>query len=211
MALHEQPDLKVVAEADSSESAVECVGLYHPDVVILDTIHPCRQASRIVRTLMHGRRDLTVLVVASQLCRCTNYVFNAGASGLLMKHVGPEELAGAVRTVASGHVLMPAAVARQLETQRSRPQARVDKSKLQLLSGRELDVLRLMVMGRSNAAIARQLHLSEGTIKSHVQHVLCKLGLPDRVHAVIFAYETGFVDIGEATSVNPSLQACPAS
>lgn len=191
MALHTQVDLKVVAEAQNLDEALDSTSLHRPDVVILDTVHPCRQASRAVTSLVKENAEAAILVVAHQLCRCTHYVFNAGASGLLLNHVGPEELAAAVRTVASGHVVIPASMARQLRTTRCR--SRADSAKLRLLSARELEVLRLIVMGRSNASIAAQLHLSEGTVKSHVQHVLCKLGLPDRVHAVIFAYETGFV------------------
>ncbi len=191
-ALESQPDLAVVAEAGTCREAMDLVAVRLPEVVVLDTVHPCRQARRVTRTLVGLRSELAVLIVANQLCCCTHRVLTAGARGVILKHVGPLELAGAVRSVASGYVLMPAGMVGQLGKSRCSPASSCNPSKLALLSARELEVLRWMVAGARNVEIAMRLQLSEGTVKSHVQHVLGKLSLPDRVHAVIYAYEAGF-------------------
>jgi DNA-binding NarL/FixJ family response regulator len=129
-----------------------------------------------------------------------DYVFEAlraGASGFLLKNAPPEQLIHAVRTVAAGDALLAPAITRRViqdYAQRS-PRPR-DDARLELLTEREREVLRLLATGKSNAELAAQLFLGEGTVKTHVSHLLSKLGLRDRVQAVVFAYESGLVEPG---------------
>jgi len=129
-----------------------------------------------------------------------DYVFEAlraGASGFLLKNTPPEELVQAVRIVAAGDALLaPSVTRRVIEDYTRRPAPRKNDAGLDLLTERELEVLRLLATGKSNAELATQLFLGEGTIKTHVSHVLSKLGLRDRVQAVVFAYESGLVEPG---------------
>ena len=130
------------------------------------------------------------------------YVFNAraaGASGFLLKDVPPEDLVEGVRHVAAGDALLSPRITRRLIAQfaRQRP-ARAGRPDAGPLTPRELEVLALVATGQSNAEIAASLYVSENTVKTHVTHVLDKLGLRDRVHAVVYAYETGLVEPGGA-------------
>jgi DNA-binding NarL/FixJ family response regulator len=129
-----------------------------------------------------------------------DYVFEAlraGASGFLLKNTPPEELVQAVRIVAAGDALLaPSITRRVIEEYSQRPPSRRNDAELELLTERELEVLRLLATGKSNAELATHLFLGEGTIKTHVSHVLSKLGLRDRVQAVVFAYESGLVEPG---------------
>lgn len=193
-ALLSQPGITVIAEADCPATGFELVAYWHPDVVVLDTAHPGRQACRITQALADTRPAPAVLIVTNENCPCIPCVLVAGARGVILKHVQPLELAGAVRSVASGYTVVPDGIIRPLYTTNYRLARSCDPAKLASLSARELEVLRCVVTGDSNAQIARRLHISEGTVKCHIQHMLNKLGLPDRVHAVIYAYETGFVD-----------------
>ena len=129
-----------------------------------------------------------------------DYVFEAlrsGASGFLLKNAPPEELVHAVRVVAAGDgLLAPSITRRIIEEYAQRPLPRRDDRLIQRLTARELEVVRLPAKGRSNVELAAELHVSEGTVKTHVSSVLTKLGLRDRVQAVVFAYESGLVQPG---------------
>jgi DNA-binding NarL/FixJ family response regulator len=129
------------------------------------------------------------------------YVFDAlaaGASGFLLKDVPPEELIYGVRTVAHGEALLAPSVTRRLISEFTRQRLKTSQERIstELLTAREREVLGLMARGRSNSEIAQDLYLSENTVKSHVTHVLDKLNLRDRIHAVIFAYENGIIEVG---------------
>ena len=128
------------------------------------------------------------------------YVFDAlaaGASGFLLKDVRPEDLVQGVRLVAAGDALLAPSVTRRLIAELAhRPRVSDTRSVDDSLTRRELEVLRLVAEGQSNAEIAASLYLSENTVKTHVTHILDKLGLRDRVHAVIYAYESGIVEPG---------------
>lgn len=199
-ALRSQPGIDVMAEADNSADGAALVSARHPDVVVLDTIHPGRRAAQITGLLLDRPISRTpgILIVANKICACAPTVLRAGARGLLLKDAEPVELAGAVRSVASGYMVMPASLGRCLCPPARQPRYACDPGKLRALSERELDVLRRVVAGSSNAEIATDLHIGEGTVKSHVQHILSKLGVRDRVRAVIYAYDAGFVQ-GEST------------
>jgi DNA-binding NarL/FixJ family response regulator len=130
-----------------------------------------------------------------------DYVFEAlraGASGFMLKNATPEELVRAVRIVAAGEALLAPSITRRViedYARHSAPARRDDR--LDHLTERELEVLRLLATGKSNSELAAHLYLGEGTIKTHVSHVLGKLGLRDRVQAVVFAYESGLVEPGQ--------------
>jgi DNA-binding NarL/FixJ family response regulator len=198
MILEAQPDITVVGEAgDGLEAVVEAERL-SPDVVIMDIRMPRCDGVEATRRLPHHR----VLILTT--FHHDEYVveaLRAGASGFLLKDATPEELVHAVRVVAGGDALLSPSVTRQLldHVLAHLPQpARPPDAALGELTERELGVLRLLARGLSNAEIAASLSVSEATVKTHVSHVLDKLGLRDRVQAVVLAYELGLVNPGAA-------------
>lgn len=199
-ALRSQPGIYVIAEADNPTAAVEVVSALRPDVVVLDTVHAGRRAAQIIRLLLDRPASAApaILVLANKICDCSPAVMLAGAQGLLLKDAEPADLGGAVRSIATGYMIVPSSLARCLCLPERRLSGSCDPSRLRSLSERETEVLHRMVAGKSNAEIASDLHIGEGTVKSHVQHILSKLGVRDRVRAVIYAYDAGFVE-GEST------------
>ena len=192
-----QPDIDVVAEAGDGVQAVDAVAATRPDVVLMDVRMPRLDGIEATRRIVAaGDSAPRVLVLTTFDDDETVYdAFRAGASGFLLKSAPPRELADAIRTVASGEATVAPTVTRRLiEAYVSRPRAsEALPPAFASLTARELEVLRLLARGRSNAEIGRALFLSEPTIKTHVTHVLAKLQLRDRVQAVILAYESGFV------------------
>jgi DNA-binding NarL/FixJ family response regulator len=192
-----QADIEVVAEAGDGVEAVEAVTATRPDVVLMDVRMPRLDGIEATRRIV-GSGDLVarVLVLTTFDDDETVYeAFRAGASGFLLKSAPPRELADAIRTAASGEATVAPSVTRRLiESYVSRPRSTDElPPPFATLTDRELDVLRLLARGCSNAEIGRELYLSEPTIKTHVTRVLAKLQLRDRVQAVILAYESGFV------------------
>jgi DNA-binding NarL/FixJ family response regulator len=194
--LEGEPDLEVVAEAADGEQAVAAVRRHRPDVVLMDIRMPHVDGIAATRTLMADDIDTRVLILTT--FDLEKYVFDAlvaGASGFLLKDATAEDLITAVRVVASGNgLLSPSVTRRVIETFAALPKpdgTMLDR--LGELSGREVEVLRLLASGCSNAAIAAELILGEATVKTHVSNVFSKLGLRDRVQAVIFAYEAGLI------------------
>lgn len=195
--LESEPDLTVVAEADEGRAAVEQVRRHRPDVVLMDIQMPGMdglEATRQILTDHHNTSRVLILTTFEE----DDYVFEAlrlGASGFLIKAAPPEDLITAVQVVARGEALLSPSVTRRVvaEFARQRPQ-RAPSDTLRRLSARELEVLRLIATGRSNAEIARELFVSEATVKTHVSAVLAKLALRDRVQAVVFAYENGLME-----------------
>ncbi|MGI5286061.1 response regulator [Nonomuraea polychroma] len=192
MILDAQPDIDVVAEAGDGAEAVAAVREHSPDVLLLDIRMPRMdgiEAARIVcaesgcRVLMLTTFDLD------------DYVFDAlraGASGFLLKDVRRDDLVNAVRVVAAGESLLAPAVTGKLIAEfAKRPAARPPAATLEVLTARERETLLLIARGLSNAEIAGAMVVSEHTVKTHVSNVLSKLGLRDRVQAVIAAYESG--------------------
>jgi DNA-binding NarL/FixJ family response regulator len=191
--LESEPDIKVVGEAGNGEHAVELARRLRPDVVLMDIQMPRMDGLEATRLLAHenGASRIVILTTFEQ----DDYVFQAlraGASGFLLKNAPPEELVHAVQTIAAGNALLAPSVTRRVIAgyvkQTKRPQ---NPAGLDRLTDRESEVLRLVATGMSNSEIAAELFLGEGTIKTHVSHLLAKLDLRDRVQAVVFAYENG--------------------
>jgi RNA polymerase sigma factor (sigma-70 family) len=193
------PEIEVVAEAADGLEAVEAARRLRPDVVLMDIRMPGVDGLEATRRLGAGKTPTRVLILTT--FGLTEYVYEAlraGASGFLLKDSPAEELLAGVRIVARGDALLDPSVTRSVIEEFSRKPRRVEglEQKLEELTARELEVLQLLARGLSNAEIAAELVVSDGTVKTHVARVLQKLGLRDRVQAVIFAYESGLVEVG---------------
>ena len=203
MILDAQPDMQVVGEAANGAAAVERALELSPDVVLMDIRMPEVDGLEATRRLVRSAPS-SVRVLILTTFDLDEYVYEAivaGASGFLVKDVPPDELAHGVRTVAAGDALLAPTVVRRLleEFVRRPPPGGHVPPELQELTERELEVLRFVAHGRSNAEIAADLVVSETTVKTHVSHVLQKLRLRDRVQAVVLAYESGLVLPGETS------------
>jgi DNA-binding NarL/FixJ family response regulator/predicted dinucleotide-binding enzyme len=192
--LDAQKDMEVVGEAATGREALDSARELQPDVVLMDVRMPDIDGIQATRALVVRDDQARVLMLTT--FDADQYVYDAmkaGASGFLLKDVRPEQLAEAVRVVARGEALLAAAITRRLVEQfvrRPPPGSRAPKE-LEDLTERELDVLKLVAHGTSNAEIASDLFVSEATVKTHITHILTKLGLRDRVQAVVLAYESG--------------------
>jgi DNA-binding NarL/FixJ family response regulator len=195
--LEGESDIEVVGEAMDGRHALSVIRNTKPDVVLMDIRMPELDGLAATREAIAERPDLRVLVLTT--FDLDEYVFEAlraGASGFLLKDAPAEELADAVRVLARGEALLaPAVTRRVVETFASLPD-RTAPPELDDLSPRETEVLRLLARGRSNAQIADELVISEATAKTHVSNILAKLGVRDRIQAVIYAYEAGVVTAG---------------
>lgn len=198
MILNSQADIDVVGEADNGAEAVDAVRRLRPDVVLMDIRMPIMDGLEATRILKASVLEVRVLILTT--FDPDEYVYEAlqsGASGFVLKDIRPHDLLAAVRVVAKGEALLAPSITRRLiarfAEQLSPPATSQD---LERLTDRETEVLRLMAKGLSNSEIAEQLYLSPTTIKSHVAGVLAKLGVRDRVQAVVFAYENGVVRPG---------------
>ena len=200
-----QPDMEVVGEAADGFEAVEAAGRLRPDVVLMDIRMPRLDGLEATRRILEAGAEARPRVMILTTFDTDEHVFEAlraGASGFLLKDAPREQLVQAVRTVAAGEALLAPSVTRRLIEQFSRRPVRNERSTaaagaLSSLTAREREVLDAMARGLSNAEMAAALFVGEATVKSHVAHVLMKLGLRDRVQAVIFAYESGVVTPGE--------------
>jgi DNA-binding NarL/FixJ family response regulator len=190
-----------VGEAADGREALEEAGRLQPDVVLMDVRMPELDGIEAARQLL--ATDGATKVVMLTTFDLDEYVYKAlraGASGFLLKDVPPEQLVAGIRAVASGDALLAPSVTRRVIEAfvRTPPKAaREQSSKLEELTSRELDVLKLLARGLSNAEIAAELFVSDTTVKTHVAHILMKLDLRDRVQAVVFAYETGLAEPGQ--------------
>ncbi|MET9591899.1 response regulator transcription factor [Streptomyces sp. NPDC006516] len=193
--------IDVVAEATNGLAAVEAVNRTRPDVVLMDVRMPVMDGLEATRRILTGTagEPRVIILTTFDLDRYVYAALSAGASGFLLKDVTPEQLTAAVRTVRTGDTLLAPAITRRLVqrfTRRGSDTAALHRD-LTSLTPRELEVLGLLARGLSNAELAARLHLAEATVKTHVARILGKLGLRDRVQAVIVAYETGLVGVGE--------------
>jgi DNA-binding NarL/FixJ family response regulator len=198
--LEGQEDVEVVGEAADGGEAVAWARELRPDVVLMDVRMPSMDGIEATRRLLRdGDAPRVLMLTTFDLDEYLYEAMKAGASGFLLKDAPRDQLVGAVRTVAAGEALLaPALVRRLIEDFVSRP-APGARSPAELdLTQRELEVLTLIARGLSNAEIAAQLFVSEATVRTHVTHILSKLGLRDRIQAVVLAYETGLVKPGEA-------------
>jgi DNA-binding NarL/FixJ family response regulator len=197
-----QPDLLVVGDAADGEAAVAGVRRWDPDVVLMDVRMPVLDGLEATRRLLRDAGPEAPKVLILTTFDLDDYVYEAlraGASGFLLKDAPAAELVHAVRVVASGEALLAPSVTRRLIAEfAARPHAdRPRPTALNALTPRETDVLRLIARGRSNQEIAADLVVAEQTVKTHIGRILAKLNLRDRAQAVVFAYETGLVAVGE--------------
>ncbi len=196
-----QPDMEVIGEAGDGVEAIERTRRLRPDVVVMDIRMPTLDGLEATRRIVATSGPLPRVIVLTTF-DLDEYVYDAlraGASGFLLKHAPEEQLLAAIRVDMSGTALFSPSVTRRLveEFVRNRPPAEVPPE-LGVLSARERDVLVLIAKGLSNRQIADELVISEHTVKTHVTHILDKLDLRDRTHAVVLAYEAGLVRPGRA-------------
>ncbi|MBO1336283.1 response regulator transcription factor [Streptomyces sp. VRA16 Mangrove soil] len=196
--------IDVVAEAVNGDEAVAAVRRTRPDVVLMDIrmseVDGLEATRRILADGDPERAPRVLILTTFDLDRYVYAALAAGASGFLLKDVTPEHLTAAVRMVRTGDALLAPAITRRLVERfahRADDGVSVPHRDLDSLTPRELEVLTLLARGLSNAELAARLHLSEATVKTHVARILAKLSLRDRVQAVIAAYETGLVSVGQ--------------
>ena len=197
MILSAEPDLTVVGEAADGAQAVQLAAQLQPDVVLMDVRMPGTDGVEATRRIVADRAEARVLILTT--FDLDEYAFSglqAGASGFLLKDVPPAELAGAIRAIASGDAVVSPRITRRLldafVPRAGHPSAPRDP-RLDHLTQREHEVLEHIAAGLSNAEIAAALFVTEATVKTHITRTLGKLGLRDRVQAVVFAYQQGIV------------------
>ena len=205
MILEAEEDIEVVGEAGDGIEAITEARRLEPDVVLMDVRMPELDGIEATRRLLSNGGAGDTKVVMLTTFDMDEYVFDAlraGASGFLLKDVPPERLVDGIRAVANGDALLAPSITRRLieEFVRSGSARSSPPAALSDLTARELEVLQLIARGLSNAEIAKELFVSETTVKTHVAHVLMKLGLRDRVQAVVLAYEAGVVQPGASPS-----------
>jgi DNA-binding NarL/FixJ family response regulator len=198
--------IEVVGEATNGLEAVEAVRRTRPDVVLMDIRMPELDGLEATRRILASFSEVPRVVILTTF-DLDHYVYaalTAGASGFLLKDVTPEHLVAAVRLVRTGDALLAPVITRRLVERFARrdPDDAAIHRDLAALTARELEVLRLLAQGLSNAELAARLHLSEATVKTHVARILGKLALRDRVQAVVLAYRTGLVT-PDAPSMTP--------
>lgn len=206
MMIETQPDLTVVGEADNGDDAIRLVRELDPDIVLMDIRMPgidgleaTRRITRAATVDVQPDRPRVVILTTFELDEYVYEAVRAGASGFLLKRTPPEDLLDGIRTIARGDSLLSPSVTRRLMSEfaratqdGSRP-TDVTNRDLELLTERERDVLVHLALGLSNQELAEELHVAESTVKTHVKHILTKLALRDRIHAVVYAYESGLV------------------
>jgi DNA-binding NarL/FixJ family response regulator len=197
--LSTQDDIEVAAEAADGARAVELCRRLQPDVVLMDIRMPILDGIAATQAVTEHGNARVLILTTFDLDEYVYSALKAGASGFILKDSPAEELPAAVRTVAAGHALLAPSVTRKVIEEYVRtpaPGAPLPEA-VQALTERERAVLKAMAAGLSNAEIGRQLYLAEATVKTHVTHVLAKLGLRDRLQAAVYAYESGLIRPGQ--------------
>ncbi|WP_395244288.1 response regulator [Agromyces sp. MMS24-K17] len=201
--LDAQDGIRVVGQAADGAEAVRLAHELRPDVVVMDVRMPGMNGIEATAALQvpprsSDYRPKVLMLTTFDIDEYVHAALRAGASGFLLKDALPDEVARAVRVIAAGEALLAPSVTRRLieEVARREPARVVDDHLLADLTAREREVLELVARGRSNQEIAGDLFIAEQTVKTHVSKILQKLGLRDRVHAVVFAYDTGLVRPG---------------
>jgi DNA-binding NarL/FixJ family response regulator len=195
MLLSDEEDIEVVAEAANGLEAVDKAARFEPTVILMDIRMPELDGLEATRQILSAGGEARILVLTT--FDLDEYVYEAlrsGASGFVLKDDPPEQLIAAIRTVAAGDALLSPAVTRRVIEQFVRSPRPAAPPGLDELTERELDVFRLVAKGLSNAEIGHRLFIGETTVKTHVTHILFKLGLRDRVQAVVVAHESGLVE-----------------
>ena len=194
MIIDERADIELVGEAEDGAQAIRLAGELDPDVILMDVRMPGLDGVEATRRLVDGGTRARILVLTTfDLDEYVYAAVRAGASGFLLKDVQPTELVDAIRVVAAGNSLFGPAATQRLVERFAQPQQASASETLDVLTDREREILRLLAEGNSNAELAAKLYLSEATVKTHVSAVLRKLGVRDRVQAVIAAYDAGLV------------------
>jgi len=210
MLLSGEEGIEVVAEAANGLEAVDKAARFDPTVVLMDIRMPELDGLEATRRILAADPAARVLILTTfDLDEYVYEALRAGASGFVLKDDPPEQLIGAIHTVAAGDALLSPAVTKRVIEQFSRIPRPAPPAELDELSERELEVFRLVARGLSNAEIGQELFISETTVKTHVTHILAKLGLRDRVQAVVLAHQTGLFAADVATA--PESDAGPAS
>ncbi|HVU77078.1 MAG TPA: response regulator transcription factor [Gaiellaceae bacterium] len=208
MILDAEPEMEVVGEAGDGREAIDQARSLRPDVVLMDIRMPELDGLEAARRILDGVADENgpriLMLTTFDLDEYVYDALRAGASGFLLKDTPPEQLVAAIQVVAQGDALLSPSITRRVigefvKGNGPKPQAQFPR--LNDLTARELEVLTLIARGLSNAEIARTLFVSETTVKTHVARILMKLGLRDRVQAVVLAYEAGVVSPGDNADV----------
>jgi DNA-binding NarL/FixJ family response regulator len=198
MILATEPDLELAGEVADGAEAAAAVDETSPDVVLMDIRMPTMNGIEATRAILDGRERAPKVLVLTTF-NADDYVYHAlraGAAGFLLKDAPSDQLVAAIRTVSEGVSLLTPSVTQQLVERFAPVQPPSRDPRLDELTPREVDVLRSLARGLSNNEIARSLHLSEATVKTHVNHLLTKLDLTSRTQAVVFGYESGLVRVG---------------
>lgn len=201
MIIDNQDDMETVGQAADGEEAVALATRLRPDITLLDIRMPRLDGLEAARRILaSGSKSRVVMLTTFDIDEYVYRALEAGASGFLLKDVTPELLLASIRLVATGEALLAPSITRRMILRHVRPVPHPDRGRVDSLSSRELEVVRQVATGLSNAEIASELHLSPATVKTHVARILAKLDLRDRVQLVVLAYESGIVTPTEATS-----------
>ena len=196
MLLSREDDIEVVAEASNGLEAVDKAGRFRPTVVLMDIRMPELDGLEATRRILAADDAARVLILTTfDLDEYVYEALRAGASGFVLKDDPAEQLLAAIRIVAGGDALLSPAITRRVIERFARLPQPAPRKELEDLTERELEVLRLIARGLSNAEIGQELYISDTTVKTHITHILQKLDLRDRVQAVVLAYQTGLVDL----------------
>ena len=196
MLLSGEDDIEVVAEAANGLEAVEKAARFDPTVILMDIRMPELDGLEATRRILTADPEARVLILTTfDLDKYVYEALRAGASGFVLKDDPPEQLIAAIRTVAAGDALLSPGVTKRVIERFSRLPRPAPPKELDELSERERDVFALIARGLSNAEIGQELFISETTVKTHVTHILSKLGLRDRVQAVVLAHQAGLVEV----------------
>ncbi|WP_025274375.1 response regulator [Haloglycomyces albus] len=200
--LEDEDDIEIVGQADTGQSALNAARRWMPDVILMDIRMPGTDGLTATEIISADRELDEVKVVILTTFSEDDYVYRAlraGASGFLLKDIDPDDLAGAVRVVAAGDALISPAITRKVISEFAQQVRRPEPAEnLNVLTGREREVLRLVAAGLSNRELAEHLYISPATAKTHVSRVMQKLGARDRAQLVVMGYESGLVTPGWA-------------
>jgi DNA-binding NarL/FixJ family response regulator len=193
--LAREPDIDVIAEARTGLEAVQQTARFNPTVVLMDIRMPDLDGLEATRRILAADATARILILTTfDLDEYVYEALQAGASGFVLKDDPPEQLIAALRTVAAGDALLSPAVTKRVIRQFARLPRPAPPAAIDELTARELDIFRLIADGLSNAEISERLYIGDTTVKTHVTHILQKLGLRDRVQAVVLAYRTGIFE-----------------
>ena len=205
MILDAEPEMEVVGEAADGREAIDQVRSLRPDVVLMDIRMPELDGLEASRRILSGSPEedapKILMLTTFDLDEYVYEALRAGASGFLLKDTPPEQLVAAIHVIAQGEALLSPSITRRVISEFVKgtgPKPQAQFPRLQELTARELEVMKLIARGLSNAEIAKTLYVSETTVKTHVARILMKLNLRDRVQVVVLAYEAGVVQPGEA-------------